>query len=73
MAGAAADYVLGHWGKRHLFDWRPIGPKRRSRAAIERMFTPPLKLVEAEHTDFAAPFPFGPTVRGGGYWFSHPD
>src|SRR5262245_23546854 len=64
-----ADYVLEHWGKRHAFDWRPIGPRRRSQATIERMFAPELKLRETEVTDFAAPLPFGPRVRGIGYWF----
>jgi SAM-dependent methyltransferase len=24
------DYVLGHWGRRHFLDWRPIGPRRRN-------------------------------------------
>jgi SAM-dependent methyltransferase len=63
------EFVLEHWGKRHFLDWRPIGPRRRSRAAIERMLAPELRLVETEETDFAAPLPFGPTVRGVGYWF----
>jgi SAM-dependent methyltransferase len=64
-----ADYVLEHWGKRHALDWRPIGPRRRSQAKIERMFAPELKLLETEVTDFAARLPFGPLVRGVGYWF----
>lgn len=64
-----ADYVLGHWGKRHVLDWRPIGPRRRTQAAIERLFAPELRLVDQEVRDFAAPLPFGPTVRGVGYWF----
>lgn len=63
------DYVLGHWGKRHALDWRPIGPRRRSEAAIERLFAPELTLQKTIVTDFAAPMPFGPTVRGVGYWF----
>jgi SAM-dependent methyltransferase len=63
------DYVLEHWGKRHAFDWRPIGPRRRTQAQIERMFGPELKLLQTEVTDFAAPLPFGPTVRGVGYRF----
>jgi SAM-dependent methyltransferase len=62
-------YVLEHWGKRHALDWRPIGPRRRSPAAIQRLFAPELTLVESDVTDFAAPFPFGPTVRGVGYRF----
>lgn len=64
-----SDYVLEHWGKRHAFDWRPIGPRRRTQAQIEHMFAPELKLRETEVTDFAAPLPFGPTVRGVGCWF----
>jgi SAM-dependent methyltransferase len=63
------SFVLEHWGKRHAFDWRPIGPRRRSQTTIERMFMPELQLIEAKVTDFAAPLPFGPTVRGIGYWF----
>jgi hypothetical protein len=63
------DYVLEHWGKKHVLDWRPIGPRRRSQATIERIFAPELNLLETEVTDFAAPLPFGPTVRGIGYWF----
>jgi SAM-dependent methyltransferase len=63
------DYVLEHWGKRHALDWRPIGPRRRTQASIERLFAPELAVVQVEVTDFAAPLPFGPTVRGLGYWF----
>ncbi|HYH06459.1 MAG TPA: class I SAM-dependent methyltransferase [Thermoanaerobaculia bacterium] len=63
------DYVLGHWGKRHAFDWRPIGPRRRSEAAIRKIFTPELTLRETEVHDFETPLPFGPVVRGVGYWF----
>jgi SAM-dependent methyltransferase len=63
------DYVLGHWGKRHAFDWRPIGPRRRSRETITQLFAPELKLLDLEITDFDTPLPFGPTVRGIGYWF----
>jgi hypothetical protein len=63
------QFVLEHWGKRHALDWRPIGPRRRSQATIEKLFAPELKLLETEVTDFAAPLPFGPTVRGIGYRF----
>jgi SAM-dependent methyltransferase len=63
------SFVLEHWGKRHALDWRPIGPRRRSQTTIERMFAPELQLIETDVTDFAAPLPFGPTVRGVGYWF----
>ena len=63
-------YVLGHWGKRHRFDWHPIGPRRRSEASIERMFQPELELQETEVTDFDVPRPLGPVVRGVGYRFT---
>jgi cyclopropane fatty-acyl-phospholipid synthase-like methyltransferase len=63
------DFVLEHWGKRHLLDWRPIGPRRRSQATIERLFAPELALKRTETTDFETPLPFGPVVRGEGYWF----
>lgn len=63
------DYVLGHWGKRHPLDWRPIGPRRRSERAIDKLFTPELQLRDREVTDFDVPMPFGPVVRGVGYWF----
>ena len=63
------DYVLGHWGKRHAFDWRPIGPRRRSIETIETLFRPELRLVETEVKDFKTPLPVGPVVRGVGYWF----
>jgi SAM-dependent methyltransferase len=66
---AGGNYVLEHWGKRHILDWRPIGPRRRSQATIERIFIPELSLVETEVTDFPVSLPFGPTVRGIGYWF----
>lgn len=62
-------YVLGHWGKRHALDWRPIGPRRRSQATIESLFAPELRLLNTEVTDMAVPLPFGPMVRGVGYDF----
>jgi SAM-dependent methyltransferase len=62
------DFVLEHWGKRHALDWRPIGPRRRSQATIERLFAPELKLKQSDVTDFETPLPFGPVVRGVGYW-----
>lgn len=63
------QYVLEHWGKRHLLDFRPIGPRRRSEATITRLFAPELSLVRADVDDFDAPLPFGPKVRGVGYRF----
>jgi 2-polyprenyl-3-methyl-5-hydroxy-6-metoxy-1,4-benzoquinol methylase len=64
-------YVLGHWGKRHAFDWRPIGPTRRSEATITRLFAPEFVLLASEVEDFAVPLPMGPLVRGVGYHFRY--
>ena len=67
--GSDDDFVLLHWGKRHALDWRPIGPRRRTEKEVEEIFAPELKLLQTEVTDFDAPMPFGPKVRGVGYWF----
>jgi SAM-dependent methyltransferase len=63
------EYVLGHWGKRHPVDWRPIGPRRRSETTIKRIFSPELEWLESEATDADVPLPFGPRVRIAGYRF----
>lgn len=63
------DYVLGHFGKRHALDWRPVGPKRRTREQLERLFVPPLEVVKHEQSEIAVPLPIGPMVRGHAYWF----
>ncbi len=57
------ELVLAHWGKRHLLDWRPIGPRRRTQACIERLLAPELELMAATSTDEAVSLPFGPRVR----------
>ena len=64
------DYILEHWGRRNVFDWRPIGPKRRSKEELERLFSPELKLFHY-YDDImrGIPFPFGPTVQGLCLWF----
>ena len=61
------ELVLAHWGKRNALDWRPIGPRRRSEETIAKMFAPELRILATEVKDFAAPLPFGPTVRGISY------
>jgi SAM-dependent methyltransferase len=66
-----ADFVLEHWSKRHRFDWRPVGPRRRSQESIQRAFAS-LELVDAHVNDFRAPLPFGPQVRAVGYHFRRP-
>jgi SAM-dependent methyltransferase len=59
-----AAFILMHWGKRHLFDWRPIGPKRRSKENIVQFFEPEFYVDKYHYHDFKADFPFGPVVRG---------
>ncbi len=61
------DFVLEHWDKRHPLDWRPIGPIRRARPVVERLFAPELRVVEAASEEFLTPFPIGPRVRGTAY------
>jgi SAM-dependent methyltransferase len=64
------DYVLGHWGKRHAFDWRPMGPRRRSRRELVELFSPFLReQAQEEELMTGIPLPFGPTVLGIGIWF----
>jgi SAM-dependent methyltransferase len=63
------SFVLGHWGKRHALDWRPIGPRRRTRRALVDLFAPELEehaCVEELMTNI--PMPFGPSVLGVGLW-----
>jgi SAM-dependent methyltransferase len=63
------DYVLGHFGKRHWLDWRPVGPKRRTREQLVRLFVPPLELVKHKQSEMAVPLPIGPIVQGHAFWF----
>jgi SAM-dependent methyltransferase len=71
--GPDGEFVLEHWGKLHSLDWRPVGPRRRSQATIERTFGPELGVVSTNVVDFAVPLPFGPTVRGVSYRFRRVD
>ncbi len=63
------DYVLGHFGKRHFFDWRPIGPKRRTRDQLVGFFAPELEVVKHQQSEMAVPLPIGPIVQGHSFWF----
>ena len=58
-----ADYILSHWGKRHVFDWRPIGPIRRTRQQLVSIFAPELREKAYEREiGTKVPFPIGPKV-----------
>lgn len=70
---ADSDFILGHFGRRHLLDWRPIGPRRRTRQEIVRLFSPELREKAYEHelmTKIA--LPIGPSVLGQSFWFQRP-
>ncbi len=64
------DFVLAHWGKKGPFDWRPVGPHRRTRETLVNLLAP-----EFEEKDYACelmeniPLPFGPSVIGQSFWF----
>jgi SAM-dependent methyltransferase len=64
------DFILAHWGKRSMFDWRPVGPRRRTRQAIVRFLSPELR-EEAFQQEIInrVPLPIGPTVLGQCFWF----
>ena len=63
------DYLLGHFGKRHWLDWRPVGPKRRTREQLVRLLAPELEVVKHEQSEMAVPLPIGPIVQGHSFWF----
>jgi cyclopropane fatty-acyl-phospholipid synthase-like methyltransferase len=64
------DFILAHWGKRHVFDWRPVGPRRRTRQALVRFFSPELREQAFEQEIMTGiPLPIGPRVLGQCFWF----
>ena len=63
------DYVLGHFGKRHWLDWRPVGPIRRTREQLVQLLAPELEVIKHEQSEMAVPLPIGPTVQGHSFWF----
>jgi len=64
------DFVLGHFGRRSFFDWRPVGPIRRSKEELEKLFSPELTLKDYEaRVQENVPMPIGPTVQLQSLWF----
>jgi len=64
------DFILSHWGRRYLFDWRPVGPRRRTRQALLRFFLPELREEAFEQEIIkGVPLPIGPQVLGQCFWF----
>jgi hypothetical protein len=65
-----SHFVLAHWGRRHLFDWRPVGPRRRTRQELLRFFSPELREEAYEQEIMTGvPLPIGPRVLGQCFWF----
>jgi len=64
------DFILAHWGRRHLLDWRPIGPRRRTRQKLVRFFSPELQETAYEsQIETGVMFPIGPVVLTQCFWF----
>jgi SAM-dependent methyltransferase len=63
------DYVLSHFEKRHFLDWRPIGPRRKTRRDVIDFFAPELVEQDFSKEKSKSPLPVGPTVSIGSYWF----
>lgn len=66
------DFVLIHFSKKHFLDWRPVGPRRRSRATVKKEFAPSFVEVDYdEEIQTGVPLPVGPRPLVGQYWFKH--
>jgi SAM-dependent methyltransferase len=64
------DFILAHWGKRHFLDWRPVGPRRRTRNDLVRFFSPELDARACTEEILAGvPLPIGPSILGQCFWF----
>ena len=73
MLKPGGDYLLLHFEKRHLLDWSPIGPRRRRRADVLKLFAPPL--VEQQFVRKAMNSPnilMGRTMSSITYWLHKP-
>jgi SAM-dependent methyltransferase len=70
MLKRGGDYLLLHFERRHFFDWRPVGPRRRTRAQIHTLFEP--ELIEKQHVrnSMRGPTPLiGLHSSSISYWF----
>lgn len=64
------DFILGHFGRRSFFDWRPMGPIRRSQETLAALFQPELALKKYEaRVQENVPLPIGPSVQLQSLWF----
>lgn len=68
------NFVLTHFTKKHLIDWRPVGPYRRSRGTVRSEFAPTFTEVSyKEELMTGVPLPVGPRPLVGQYWFRWAD
>jgi SAM-dependent methyltransferase len=64
------DFVLAHFGRRHFLDWRPVGPRRRTRPELVGLFSPELREKAYQHEiETGIPLPIGPSVLTQSFWF----
>ncbi len=64
------DYILVHFNKRHVLDWRPIGPRRFPANEILAFFAPELKEQSfSTVNNLQVPLPIGPTISVNTFWF----
>ncbi|HEY3403257.1 MAG TPA: class I SAM-dependent methyltransferase [Ohtaekwangia sp.] len=64
------DFILGHFGQRNFFDWRPVGPIRRSKEQLQSWFAPELTLKKYDaRVQENVPLPIGPSVQLQSLWF----
>jgi SAM-dependent methyltransferase len=69
-AAPNADYILVHWGRRHPLDWRPIGPRRRTRPQLVQFLSPEFREEAYEQEVISGiPLPIGPSALGQCFWF----
>ena len=64
------DYILVHFNKRHVLDWRPMGPRRFPASAVLDFFE--AELIEQSYktvNNLRVPLPIGPTISVNTFWF----
>ncbi len=67
--GEQGTYVLVHVCKRHVLDWSPFGPVKRTPQEIMSFFSPELTEIGNAPEEFSRPLAFGPTYLTHGYCF----
>lgn len=63
------DYILVHFGKKHRFDFNPVGPRRVSHRSMIRWLSPWFEEKGYASMRKKEAFPVGPVVSVGLYWF----